>query len=400
MMRCLRLSFSLVGVCLLIEVAAAQEIPTQAKPPLDVILDAQSSFIFRFADDTPAVQVRQRAAALTNEAEGRLRHIFTTAIKGFSASMSAVAADKLINSNPNIIGMERNGVVTALPKPPWAGGGTGEGSLSGQVTPWGVKRVVGTSSDGSTNLQDGSGKTAWVIDTGIDLNHPDLIVDINRSQNFVLKGKNSPDDGNGHGTHVAGTIAALNNDIDVVGVAAGATVVAVRVLDNSGSGTVDGVVAGIDYVAQMAVPGDVANMSLGARGHFSSLHDAIHSAAENGIIFSIAAGNSGDDAMKYEPAHVEHPNVFTVSAVNDKDGLASWSNFCNGPVDFAGPGVDILSTKKGGGTTTMSGTSMAAPHVAGLALLFGTGIGADGVAKNDTDPGCGTRSAADPIAHK
>lgn len=304
-------------------------------------------------------------------------HTYSAALKGFSAILPDAAAKKL-ETDPRVKYIERDARVQVGPPP---GKGPGGGS-SGQQTPWGVVRVGGP--------LNGTGKTAWVIDTGIDLDHPDLNVDVARSANFVPRGKNSPDDGHGHGTHVAGTIAAIDNDIDVVGVAANATVVAVRVLDNGGSGSYSWVIAGVDYVAQNASPGHVANMSLGGPPS-DALDDAVRNAADKGILFSIAAGNDGDYAGNYSPARVEHPNVYTISAIGQDDCLASFSNWGNPPVDYAAPGVGILSTKKGGGTTTMSGTSMAAPHVAGL-LLVGK-INNDGNACNDPD------GKPDPIAH-
>jgi subtilisin family serine protease len=137
------------------------------------------------------------------------------------------------------------------------------------------------------------------------------------------------------------------------------TLVAVRVLDNSGSGTTSGVIGGIEYVA---------NMSLGG-GFSQALNDAV-TAAAGGVLFALAAGNESTDASTRSPASAEHPNLYTVSAIGQDDCLASFSNF-GSPVDVAAPGVGVLSTKKGGGTTTFNGTSMAAPHVAGL-LLLGT----------------------------
>lgn len=132
---------------------------------------------------------------------------------------------------------------------------------------------------------DGSGYTVWVLDTGIDLDHADLNVDANRGFTAFTKGRDAgKDDGNGHGTHVAGTIAALNKGIDVVGVAAGAVVVPVKVLDSRGSGSWSGVLAGIDHVAANASPGDCANMSLGG-GFNQELNDAVKNAAQKSGAF-------------------------------------------------------------------------------------------------------------------
>lgn len=351
--------------------------------------EAASSYIFVFHSDFPAARVPDEAVRLAMEHSGAVRHTFKVALKGFSATLSAQAAARLAERNPHIAYYERNGVVSAIDQADeiaaTARGGSGKPGASEppQVVPYGILRVGGPIA--------GSGRHAWVIDTGIDLNHPDLIA--GTGANFVLRGKNSFDDGNGHGTHVAGTIGALDNAIDVVGVAAGATVHPVRVLDNSGSGTIDGVVAGVDYVAANADParGDAANLSLGATGHFQSLHDAIVNTANLGIRFAVAAGNSAADVSGFEPAHIDHPNVYTVSAIDSTDAFAAFSNYGNPPIDFAAPGVSIVSTAKGGGVVTMSGTSMSAPHVCGL-LLFGIPR-TSGNALNDPD------GMADPIAH-
>ena len=305
-------------------------------------------------------------------------YVYRHAIKGFSAAMSDQAAARLAK-DPRVKFIEPDQWVS-VGKP--AGKGKPPKKEPPQVVPWGVQRVGGP--------VDGTGKTVWVIDTGVDLDHPDLNVDVSRSANFVPRGKDSPDDGNGHGTHVAGIIAAKDNAIDVVGVAAGATVVAVRVLDNRGSGAYSWVIAGVDYVAQNAAPGDVANMSLGGPPS-DALDSAVQNAASKGIKFSIAAGNDSDDANNYSPARVNGTDIVTISAIDDQDVFASFSNYGNPPIDWAAPGVSILSLKKGGGVTTMSGTSMAAPHVAGL-LLVGP-VSSDGTAINDPD------GNPDPIAH-
>ena len=361
-------------------------------PARDAVEEAQNSYIFVFdpAKLKSADEVRGRALGLAKAHGAQVRHIFNAAIWGFSATLPKQAAERLAAQTPFISYFEPNGVVWAIGRPvapnkrPKNSPGSGDTSEPPQVTPYGITRVGGAS--------NGAGLNAWVIDTGIDLDHPDL--NVGSGANFILWGKNSPDDGNGHGTHVAGTIAARDNAIDVVGVAAGATVHPIRVLNNSGSGTIDGVVAGIDYVARNGSSGDCANLSLGAKGHFQSLHDAIYSAAQlQGIRFAIAAGNETSAAGNFEPAHVEHANVHTVSAVDGSDTFAWFSNYGNPPVDFAAPGVGVLSTKKGGGVTTLSGTSMAAPHVCGLLLLNGS-PGTNGFAIDDPD------GNPDPIASK
>lgn len=372
-------------------------VPAEAQDssgPAAVLNDIHDSYIFVFDPSVAPNDVGARADALVISSGGRMRHVYTTAIRGFAANMSATAAQQIYDNNPNITYFEADGLVTLIDaegkvkptkKPPGTpGGGGGSDTPELQTTPWGITRVGGAG--------DGTNKTAWVIDTGIDFDHADLNVDTERSANFVLRGKNSAKDGNGHGTHVAGTIGAIDNDRDVIGVAAGATVVAVRVLDNSGSGSISGVVAGIDYVAATALPGDAANMSLSGTGHWQSLDDAIMAAADAGILFSLAAGNSSQDANLHDPAHNNHPNIYTISAIDSSDVFASFSNYGNPPVDFAAPGVSVTSTKKGGGTVTYSGTSMAAPHVAGL-LLLGP-VNSDGTAYGDPD------NDPDPIAHR
>lgn len=355
--------------------------PTIAKELLDY---SASSYIFVMKDaNMKPNMVQENAQRLALAHGGKVSHVFTSALHGFSANMSAKAAAKLAE-NGLIAYYEKDGIAWINKKPsntPGGGGGDTSTPPPPQVIPYGVARVGGP--------VDGTGYHAWIIDTGIDTKHADL--NVGSGANFVTRGKDSVDDGNGHGTHVAGTIGAIYNDIDVVGVAQNATVHPVRVLDNNGSGLISWVVAGVDYVAANANAGDVANMSLGAKGTFQSLEDAIIAAADKGIKFSLAAGNESDDASAYSPAHVEHANVYTVSAIDEADTFAYFSNYGNPPVDFAAPGVAILSTKKGGGTVAYSGTSMAAPHVAGL-LLVSTPQG-DGSAISDPD------GNADSIAH-
>ncbi|GAA4650771.1 hypothetical protein GCM10023116_30540 [Kistimonas scapharcae] len=342
--------------------------------------DARNSFIFVMSPGA-SVEVGSQAA---QQAGGTVRHVFRNTITGFSATLPEEAARRLVQNHPTITSFEPNRVVWAIAKPDRPKGKPpqdGEGG-SNQVTPWGVNRIGGS--------RDGMGKNAWVIDTGIDASHRDLTV--GPGANFVTKGKNTTHDENGHGTHVAGTIAALDNNHDVVGVAAGATVHPIRVLDRSGSGILDSVIAGIDYVAANATPGDCANMSLGARGFSQALQDAVVNAASRGIWFAVAAGNDGEHADNFTPAQVEHPYVLTVSAINSDDQFAAFSNFGNPPVDWAAPGVAIESTRSGGGTATYSGTSMATPHVCGIVMMQGA-VNTDGYAIGDPD------GSPDPIAH-
>ena len=308
---------------------------------------------------------------------GEIEEIYETALQGFTikmapgqakklqedAAVKRIEEDKIISLSP----IEANGKISLQPA---------------QRIPWGVTRVGG----GIT--VDIKSKTAWIIDSGIDQDHPDLNVDNIRSASFLGK-KTTPDDENGHGTHVAGTIGAKNNDIGVIGVAPDAKLVAVRVLDRKGNGTTSGVLAGVNYVAVNGVSGDVANMSLGG-GVSLTLDEAVIAASAN-VLFVLASGNEADDANNHSPARANGKNIYTVSAMDNSDTWAYFSNYGNPPIDYCAPGVSILSTYKDGGYGTGSGTSMAAPHVAGL-LLLGT-IKTDGTVKGDPD------GNTDPIAH-
>ena len=259
---------------------------------------------------------------------------------------------------------------------------------SSQQTPYGINRV------GSV---DGSGKRAYVIDTGVDLDHPDLNVNKDLSISYTgggvigeVTGNGDGNDDHGHGTHVAGIIAAKNNGIGVIGVAHDAEIVAVKVLAANGSGTMTGVIAGVDYVALNGMPGDVANMSLSGSA-FDLLDLVVTIASSKGIMFALAAGNDRHDANLNSPARANGANIYTVSAMNSSDRWASFSNYGNPPVDYCAPGAGILSTFKNGGYRTLSGTSMAAPHIAGILLARGGAPLTDGYVSNDPD------GNADPI---
>jgi len=231
---------------------------------------------------------------------------------------------------------------------------------------------------------NGIGKTAWVVDTGIDFDHPDLTVDAQRSRSFVTDVP-SADDENGHGTHVAGIIGAKNNSFGVLGVASGATLVSIRVLNAEGKGTLSSIVQALAYISVNAKAGDVVNMSLGEEIASPTLDLHVQNTASKGILFALAAGNDGKEANLFSPGRTNGENIFTVSAVDSLDNFASFSNYGNDVVDYAAPGVRILSTYKDGQYARMSGTSMAAPHVAGLLLLNGRNLHFSTTAKNDPD---------------
>ncbi|MEX0647897.1 MAG: S8 family peptidase [Balneolaceae bacterium] len=340
-------------------------------------------------DPIDVQQMRDNVLANASISEDKVTAVYNRALHGFAADLTEEELQKIMEDS-RVDYVEPDRVVTLAPPCGTPNGGPceddGDGDNDGsQATPWGIDRVGGATTYTGSN-------SAWVIDTGIQLDHPDLNVDANRSAVFVTRGpgSGSPDDGNGHGTHVAGTIAAIDNDIDVIGVAAGAITVAVKVLDDRGSGQYSWVIAGVDYVASNASSGDVANLSLGGPTS-DALDDAIRNAADEGIFFSIAAGNDSADANDYSPARVEYNNVYTISATDSDDVFAYFSNFSNPPIEFAAPGVSVLSTWTNSGTNTISGTSMAAPHAAGVLLVTGGNASSDGTASNDPD------GTADPI---
>ncbi|HET6765287.1 MAG TPA: S8 family serine peptidase [Longimicrobiaceae bacterium] len=372
----MRRTVPFTAALLVAAVAGCRETPMQAPAAAGGPLASASAgapiYLVTFRD---GVDVSSAADALGRGHGFSVRHVRLAAARGFSAAMPAAVAERLAQ-DPRVLLVEKDGPVHLIypveQSGPGASARPGGGGGAGQTTPWGITRVGGAG--------DGTGKTAWILDTGVDIGNPDL--NTSRACHTYFAG-NSPSDGNGHGTHVAGTIAAINNGIDVVGVAANAYVCSVRVLGNSGSGSWEGVINGINYVASHGASGDVANMSLGGSGTNATLENAVSSAAQKGIKFVIAAGNSGVNAGTETPGRVNGSNIYTVSAVDSKDCMPSWSNWGNPPVDFAAPGVSIVSLKRGGGTTTMSGTSMAAPHVAGVLLLGSART--NGRACNDPD---------------
>jgi|YNPMSStandDraft_1061717.scaffolds.fasta_scaffold01610_5 subtilisin family serine protease len=230
--------------------------------------------------------------------------------------------------------------------------------------PWGVKRV---NSYKAWDWTTGKNVKVGVIDTGIDYNHPDLKANYAGGYNAIDSSK-TPLDDNGHGTHVAGTIAAVKDLKGVVGVAPDVKLYAVKVLDSGGSGSYSAVIDGIQWAVNNKM--DVINMSLGSRYGNDSLKAAIDAAYKSGVVVVCAAGNDGG-AVNY-PA--KYPGAIAVSALDSSDKIASFSS--RGPeIAFIAPGVNIYSTWMEGKYRSASGTSMASPHVAGLsALVIGLGV--------------------------
>ena len=327
--------------------------------------------------------IRELTSQVLHDAEIAERtpeQAYASALKGVAIELTESEADKLALS-PNVKGVYPDMVVNF---------GLPEVSINAkpapqpvaQSTPWGITRIGGSA--------DGTGKTAWIIDTGIDMNHPDLNVDQTRGINFVTTSA-LPDDDNGHGTHCAGIVAAKNNNLGVIGVAAGATVVPIKVLNRRGTGAYSAIIAGVDYVAANGKAGDAVNMSLGGPT-YQALDDAILNLASKGIKVALAAGNESQNTNNVSPGRVNGTNIYTISAMGTGDLWASYSNYANPPIDYCAPGSSIYSTYKSGGYATLSGTSMATPHVCGI-LLLGN-ISTDGTVKNDPD------GNADPIAHR
>jgi subtilisin family serine protease len=269
----------------------------------------------------------------------RADHVYSATVRGFAARLSAKQIDEL-EQNPDVALVEPDGTMFAV----------------AQTMPWGVARIDGGQAVNNVNV--------YIIDTGIDTRHADLNV-----VGHVRFGGGPNADCHGHGTHVAGTVAARSNTIDVLGVAAGAKLTGVKVLGCGGSGATSDVIKGVDWVTQNAVKPAIANMSLGG-GASTALDNAVKASANSGVFYSVAAGNSGTDACTASPARAgTHNGVMTTAATDSNDNEASWSNY-GSCVDIWAPGVSILSTRLKGGTTTMSGTSMAAPHVGGAAAVF------------------------------
>ncbi|MFG3546330.1 S8 family peptidase [Streptomyces sp. NPDC047725] len=290
---------------------------------------------------------------LAGEYGGKLQRNYSSAINGFSASGLSETEAKRLAADPAVAKVVQNkkfSISATQDNPP----------------SWGLDRIdqTDTTGDSAYTYPDsaGEGVTAYVIDTGVRISHKDF--EGRASHGFdAVDNDESADDGNGHGTHVAGTIAGASH-----GVAKKAKIVAVRVLDDSGSGTTEQVVAGIDWVTKNHQGPSVANMSLGGSAD-EAIDEAVRQAITEGITFGVAAGNESTDAAQGSPARVEE--AITVASSTEDDAQSDFSNY-GSVVDIYAPGSGITSAWNDSdeGTETISGTSMATPHVVGAAAVY------------------------------
>ncbi|MDT0379569.1 S8 family serine peptidase [Streptomyces sp. DSM 42041] len=338
-------------------VGTALALPATAAPPQGTVIGAQSD---KAVAGSYIVTMNKSALSASSESGkdvveehgGTVKDTFTRVLDGYAVAMSGQEARELA-ADPAVDEVYANKKFTI----------TGEQS---NPPNWGLDRVDQTDLplDDTYTYPDGGGEgvTAYVIDTGVRVSHQDFggrAVD----GYDAVEDDDVAQDGNGHGTHVASTIAG-----EAHGVAKKAKIVGVRVLDDQGSGTTAQVVAGIDWVAQNASGPSVANMSLGGPED-PVLDEAVQKAIDAGISFAVAAGNDSSDAGSSSPARV--PDAITVGATDDTDAQASFSNY-GSVLDIYAPGVDITAAWNTGddATNTISGTSMATPHVAGVAALY------------------------------
>ncbi|MGA4839516.1 S8 family peptidase [Streptomyces sp. G45] len=289
---------------------------------------------------------------LADKYGARISLTYRAALNGYAVKATSAEADRLA-ADPSVAAISRDATVRVSDR---------------QINPpsWGLDRVdqrnLPLNRSYTYPRSAGAGATVYVIDTGVRTSHRDFGGRARSGFDFV---DNDPiaQDGNGHGTHVAGTVAGTR-----YGVAKKARIVAVRVLNNQGMGTISQVIAGVDYVTRTARKPAVANMSLGG-GANAALDAAVRRSIASGVTYSVAAGNSGLPASGFSPARV--PQALTVGASSIVDARAPFSNY-GLSLDLFAPGVGITSASNASDTAsaTLSGTSMAAPHVAGAAAVY------------------------------
>lgn len=308
-------------------------------------------YIVKFKDAT-ALSALDDAMNLLSQAP---EHVFNNAFNGFSGSLDKETLDAL-RQHPDVDFIEQDATVTL------------EAYVSQPGAPWGLGRISHKAPGSTTYDYDdsaGLGTCSYILDTGISATHPDFGGRASMVGNFA-GGANT--DGHGHGTHCAGTIGSAT-----YGVAKKTMLYGVKVLNDGGSGSISGIVAGMDFVFtdsgnRNCPKGVFANMSLGG-GRSAALNTAAANMISKGIFVAVAAGNSNADAATFSPA--SEPTVCTVGSTTSTDARSSFSNYGPG-VDIFAPGSNVLSTWLNGGTNSISGTSMASPHICGLAAYLAT----------------------------
>ncbi|MDX3693019.1 S8 family peptidase [Streptomyces europaeiscabiei] len=332
-------------------------LPAQAAPAEGRVLAAGSptavkdSYVVTLKKGAGLKAASSAGRDLVEEYGGTVKRTFRSALNGYSAELSAAEARRLA-ADPAIASVEQDQVFTA--------------DATQSSAPWGLDRSDQASLplSGTYTYPDtaGSGVTAYVIDTGVRISHSQFG---GRAVNGydAVDGDSVAQDGNGHGTHVASTIAG-----STYGIAKQAKIVAVRVLNNAGSGTTAGVVAGIDWVTANHSGPSVANLSLGG-GASTAIDTAVRNSISSGVTYAVAAGNSSANASSYSPARVTE--AITVGATTSTDARASYSNY-GSVLDIFAPGSSITAGwyTSDTATNTISGTSMATPHVAGAAAVY------------------------------
>ncbi|MPY63096.1 S8 family peptidase [Streptomyces spongiae] len=348
---------ALTSAAAVLAVGVATAAPAAAAPAEGVIQGAgaagavKDSYIVVLKDSAPFRAASSKGRAVATRYGAEVTRTYKKALNGYATEMSETEAERLA-ADPAVAKVVQNKTVHI------------NDTQTGPT--WGLDRIdqADLPLDSAYTYPDsaGSGVTAYIIDTGVRITHTDFGGRASYGYDAV-DDDSTADDGNGHGTHVAGTVASAT-----YGVAKASDIVAVRVLDDDGSGTTDGVVAGIDWVTENARFPAVANMSLGGSAD-SVLDAAVANSVAAGVTYAVAAGNDNANASSYSPARVA--SAITVGSSTSADARSSFSNY-GSSLDLFAPGSSITSTynTSNSATSTLSGTSMASPHVAGAAAVY------------------------------